>query len=411
MAIANVYATYRECGVSSLSGFSFSHAKRHDLACSFIGSIATECVWIQTCNRVELYLALADGIGTGDIRQAMRSAFGDSGSELSVRYDDDAVHHLFNVATMLDSMIVGEQQILGQMRSAMLESESWGMLGHALRPLFTRAMRAGKRARTETAISAGNVSMASIAVSMAEEYVGTLLDADCLVLGAGKISRMIAKILFQKGATRVHISNRTDEKAEALAEETGAIPLPFARFKEHLPFCDVLFCASSAPHSLIHEATMRTALSGRSTPLVVVDVAMPPDVESAAADMDGVTYFGLDAVRGYARVVEASRIREVPLVENIVEEEERAYRKDLYLRERKSAIRSISTHLERIRTQELGRLLSQDGLTPDAVDAFSKSVLKKAFHILYMNIQYPSCPPELVHAARELLLSPYVPEK
>ncbi len=411
MVIANVYATYRECGVASLSGFSFSHAKRHDLASSFFGSIATECVWIQTCNRVELYLAVADGVGTGHIHRAMRLAFGKSASALSIRYGDDAVHHMFNVATMLDSMIVGEQQILGQIRAAMLESESWGMLGDTLRPLFTRAMRAGRRARTETAISAGNVSMASIAVSMAEEYVGTLLDADCLVLGAGKISRMIAKILFQKGATRVYISNRTDTKAEELAEETGAVPLPFARFKEHLPACDVMFCASSAPHSLIREETMRTALSGRSAPLVVVDVAMPPDVEPVAAEMGGVTYFGLDAVRGYARVVEASRIREVPLVEHIVEEEERAYRKEIYLRERKIAIRSISSYCENIRSTELERLFSQDGLTPDAVDAFSKSILKKAFHVLFKNIQDPSCPPELVHVARELLLSPYIPEK
>jgi glutamyl-tRNA reductase len=308
---------------------------------------------------------------------------------------------------MLDSMIVGEQQILGQIKAAVMEAEDLGMMGPELRPLFARAIRAGRRARTETAISAGNVSMASVAVSLAEECVGTLLDAECMVIGAGKISRMIAKILVQKGATRIRITNRTDATAAQLAALTGATPIPFSQFRDNLPSCDVLFCASSAPHSLISEAVLREAMNERKRPLVIVDIAMPPDVEQGAMTIPGVLYYGLEEVRAYVRNAESSRIEEVPLVERIVEEEQHAYRNELYIRERKGAIRSISKYIEDIRLQELERLSARNEITSDDIDAFSRSVLKKAFHTLFQNFQDSSCPPELVHAARELILVPY----
>lgn len=410
MAIANVYATYRECTPSTSPLFSLTGEQKRAVIAYLMDSVARGCVWLQTCNRVELYLSVSEDTEPEAVLSAFSRGSALTCSCVSVRWGDEAESHLFDVATTLDSMVVGEHQILGQVRDAMREASVRGTLSEDLGLLFSSAIRAGRRARAETAICKGNVSMASVAVSMAEAYVGTLSGARCFVLGAGKISRMIATILANKGAGLVCVTNRTDSRAADLAAVTGAVAVPYASYLTHLAACDVLFCASSAPHSLIHGPDLLPAIAARQIPLVIIDIAVPPDVDAEVRNAGEVRYLGMDDVRAHTRYVESSRIGQIPAVRSIIAHERAALRRAARTGGNEEAVADISSYVEAIRKDELARLVSGP-LTPETVDAFSRSVVKKAFYHLYRNIHDGSCPSGLACAVRDLFVMPCADEK
>ena len=398
--------THSNCSLPTLTLFSKTHRQEDERMLSILeNGIATEVVVIKTCNRYEIFMNV-EGEG---FDEGLKKLFGDDYDLMSIRRGREAVMHLFEVSTTLDSMILGEHQILGQVRKALEKANELGTVGDSLTPLFERAIKAGRRVRSETELCQGNVSMASVAVGVAKDRLGDLEGKDALILGAGKISSMMAKILSGKGMGSVMVTNRDLERAQKLAEETGAKAVAYEIFRDYLPFVDIVLCASSAPHPLLFKKDLKWAMSMGKEDLVIVDIAMPPDVEAEARELRGIEYIGLDAVRDVSKSIEEARKEHIPKARQIIDEEYRALKMQEQARERKELIKAISIHVESIRQRELEKLITKHGNGQDDIDAFSKAVVKKALHNLFCNIQDLDLPIEDLSHIRDLMLK--VPER
>lgn len=339
------------------------------------------------------------------IRSGLFDVFGHDSEIMKIRMGERAISHLFKVATTLDSMILGEHQILGQVKDALEFSKKIGAVGPELTPLFERACRAGRRVRCETELCCGNISMASVAVGAAESFLGSLEGKTALILGAGKISSMVATILGSKGLDSILVTNRTLDTALGLARRTGARAVAYETFKDYLSFSDVVFCASSAPHPLLYRKDLVRARSLRTADIAVIDAAMPPDVDAGAKDTQGIRYFGLESIRDYTKKTEQRRREHLPRAREIIAEEHDALMRTYQLRKRKDLVRDISIHAETVRMQEIEKLLAGACHDPKSIEACTRAIVKKTLHTLYHNIQDPDIPYDEVTAVRDLFLN------
>ncbi|HPR41408.1 MAG TPA: glutamyl-tRNA reductase [Candidatus Methanofastidiosa archaeon] len=401
--IISASVAHSNCSLTSLSFFSKTHQEEDGMMLGLIGEgLADEVVVIKTCNRYEIYVETREEWES--FRAGMERTFGKDVEIMKLRKGNGAVFHLFEVATTLDSMIIGEHQILGQVKGALEHSKGLGTAGETLIPLFEKAIRAGKRVRSETDLCQGNVSIASVAVGIAEEMMGPLDGKNILILGAGKISAMVAKILSMKGGSTVFVTNRRFERAKELAGETGANAIAYELFRDHLPIVDLIFCASSAPHALLFREDITKAREQRMDDITIIDVAMPPDVDAEARGIEGTTYVGLDKVREMSRAMEAERRMHIPAARRIIREEYSSLMRQAQLLERKNVVRDISLHAEAIREAELEKLLSGSCSDKGAVEAFSKAVVKRTLHNLFLNVQDLDVPMEKAYAVRDLII-------
>ncbi len=406
MAIVNLSVTHKNCTIKTLSLFNVSQKEQFQRIQKLLHrNIALEVVNIRTCNRFELFLYINNSQTDEKILHEMKDIFGDGASFLTIRRDDKAIKHLFDVTTTLDSMIIGEHQILGQVKDAFNEAIISKTANTNLSPIFERAIRAGKRVRTETTLCEGNVSIASVSIKAAKNCIGTIEGVSAMVLGAGKISRMIVTMLKNKKVRNVYVTNRGKKRALELAKEVGGLAVPFEEFRSYIKHCDVIFCASSAPHTLIHKSDIELALAGRDKPLLLVDVAMPPDVDEAIWKMGNVTYYGIDYIRGHMNGIEEKRKKEIPKAQSIIKEEAATLERYLKTKEKKEIIRDISMYMNSIREQEVKRLLNEKYDEVDAIEAFSHSIMKKILHNLLSNIQNPDTPIKHAKIIKDLMLA------
>jgi glutamyl-tRNA reductase len=364
--------------------------------------IADEVVVIKTCNRYEVYMHVRERAWTPE---ALRDVFGAGSDLMRVRKDGSAILHLFEVAASLDSMIVGEHQILGQVRRALDTSQALGLAGDALAPVFERAIRVGRRVRSETELCQGNVSMASVAVGLVEQRLGTLVGKTALILGAGKISGMVATLLSTRGLDTIFVTNRRRERAQALSELSGATVIAYEAFREHLHHMDIVFCTSSAPHPLLHRDELVRACELRTTDMTVIDVAMPPDVDTEAIPICSIDYIALDDVRDCSRRMLEQRSQHIPFAQRIISEELGALKRERLLRERMRLARDISLHAESIRRDELEKLFSAHHDSTLDFDACSRAIVKKTLHNLFCNIRDLDLPMEKLADIRNLILT------
>ncbi|MGD8237343.1 MAG: glutamyl-tRNA reductase [Armatimonadota bacterium] len=279
---------------------------------------------LSTCNRTELYACLADGYHQHDGMAEMLCRYYDGPEEalrprLYMREDADAVHHVFRVAAGIDSMVVGEGEILGQVRRAREAAQEGGALGGALSRMLREAIGTGKRVRTETAIGEGAVSVASVAVSLAGSIFGDLADTTVLVLGAGETAELTLKHLVGSGVRAVVVSNRTHERAEALAAAYGGDAIRFDGFSVRLPDADIVICSTAAPHPIVQPEVVAAAMRERKgAPLFFIDIAVPRDVDAAVAQLDSVFLYDIDDLQGVVAENLAARQAEVDRAEEIV---------------------------------------------------------------------------------------------
>ncbi|HEY1848970.1 MAG TPA: glutamyl-tRNA reductase [Opitutaceae bacterium] len=267
-----------------------------------------EVAVLSTCNRVEFY-----GVGTeaaADLVQAAYCArqrfdaaeFGRIRMRLSGR---EAAAHLFEVAGGLDSQLVGENEIFGQVKDAYAAAQSAGTAGAVLNRVFQKAFQAAKHVRTHTAIAAGRVSVANVAVDLATNIFGDLGSASVLVLGTGEIGEGTAKAFRSRGAKRIVVSGRRDERARELAEGLGAATVDFGRREEMLSDYDVVVCSTAAPEAVVTAFSVVRAMKRRpARPLLLIDLAVPRDIETAAARLENVFLYNLDDL---AKIAEANR--------------------------------------------------------------------------------------------------------
>jgi glutamyl-tRNA reductase len=320
-----------------------------------------EALILSTCNRTEFYAAAPEiTAAEHEVRDVVeQSRRGDRLAPGPHRYllSGPAVcTHLVRVACGLDSMVLGDVQILGQVKEAYALARRAGTAGVLLDRLLETALHAGKRARSETAIGAGHVSMSSSAVAAAVETVG-LRGRRVLVVGAGETARLAARHAADHEPAAVVVANRTIERGEALAREVGGVTVPLDRLAGAIAGADVVFSATSAPGTVIAADAIRAAIATRpARPLLVLDLAIPRDVEPAAAAIPGVTLRTLDTIRASVDQSLSTRSAEVPRVEAIVADEAERFVHWARGLAATPTLVALREHFERIRLEEVQRL-------------------------------------------------------
>jgi glutamyl-tRNA reductase len=322
-----------------------------------------EAVLLATCNRTELYVATLD---RASAEAAMRRVFGRlAGDRTSLmpahayaRDGEPAARHLLRVAAGLDSMILGEHQILGQVREAQSRAQEAETLGPLTHRLWSTALHAGKRARAETDIGMGAVSVAQAAVSLAERAVGELRGRHVLVIGAGDTCRLAARHIADRRPARLWVANRTIARAAAIAEAFGGDAIGLDGLGEVLPSADAVVSATRAPGFVVTTEMVRRAMAGRpGRALALVDVAMPRDIDPACGNFEGTALFSIDAVRTLVDRSLAHRLREIPRVETIVDEECARFASWTRAQGAAAVVRELVERFEQVREEEVRRNL------------------------------------------------------
>ncbi len=282
----------------------------------------TEALLLTTCNRVEVYAAAPATIPTERIAHCLLGAGTSLGEERSAFYRHEArqcVQHLFRVASGLDSMVIGETEILGQAKKAYAAARESGAAGPFLHRLFQRAFRVAKQVRTRTEITRGAVSVGSIAVDLAEQIFGDFATRKVLLLGAGEASERTARALVKRGVRDLRVSNRSIARAEALAALVGGRPVAFESWPSHCHEVDILISSTASPTPLVTRENLAPLLRDRlDRPLFIVDIAVPRDVAPEVNEMEGVFLYDIDSLQSIAQKSLAQRRQQIAAGEEII---------------------------------------------------------------------------------------------
>ena len=349
-----------------------------------------ECVVLSTCNRTELYAVVSDADQDRDeLIDFLADRAGMAAADLlpfTYALTDLAVaEHLFRVAGGLDSLVVGEVEILGQVKEALRAAERAGTCGKWLHTLFQRAIETGKRARTETDISKGAASVSWAAVELARERLSSLQHAQVLVIGAGATGESVARALVAQGVDGTMVANRTRERAQRLAHAVNGVAVPFEQMLSYLVVADLVICSTDAPHAILSVESVRSTLPARrGRPLSIIDVAVPRDVEPAVADLPGVELYDMDDLAARAGDGLRRREAEVTKVDQIVAEEATRFLTWQASQRVTSTIATLQQRAESVRQEELRRVTARLAhLTPEereAIEAATRAIVNKMLH-------------------------------
>ncbi|MDI6723712.1 MAG: glutamyl-tRNA reductase [Methanobacterium sp.] len=338
-----------------------------------------EYLEIKTCNRSELYLILNDcNLDDFNIENFI------------VETDDDALRHLLRLSCGLESMIIGEDQILGQIKDARKKSLSEGYAGDILKTVFTKAIHVGQSVRKRTNINKGSISIGSAAVELAESVHGDLKCKKVLVIGAGKMGTLVAKALVEKHLKAIVVANRTYDRATCLARELGGSAIHFDRLDEAMADADVIISATGAPHHILtYEKVKKSVSPQKCNKMVMVDIANPRDIEENVKEL-GIKLFNIDDLRGIADKNRKMRESEAKEAEKIIEEELLLLKKSLKHLEVESLISDIRQNAEKIRVQETEkavRMLGDMNGKEKIIDDLTNVVVDKIFSDVIRNIK------------------------
>lgn len=326
-----------------------------------------ESVVLSTCNRLEYY-ALVQNLNTTTkqiielISQASQVPHTAFQPHLYYLHDEVAVKHLMRVAAGLDSMVLGEAQILGQVVQAYQEAQAYHTSGPVLSRLFEMAIHTGKRARTETNIGLNPASISSVAIRLAQRHLGDLSKRAAMVVGAGEMARLASKVLLKEGLQKLLIVNRTRARAEELAAQWDAIPLTFDQLEEGLNQVDLVITSTAAPHTILHQTQVARVMQARpDRPLLIVDIALPRDVDTNISQVPGVQLYDIDHLQTQIEESLKARQQEIPKVEAILAAETAQFMNWYRSLGVVPTITSLRQHFEDIRQQELKRALNRLG--------------------------------------------------
>ena len=371
---------------------------------------AAEAVLLATCNRTELYVAAADPVAAeGGMRRVFERLAGNRGALVTVHAyaetGERSARHLLRVAAGLDSMILGEHQILGQVREAQSRAQEAETLGPLTHRLWSAALHAGKRARAETDIGMGAVSVAQAAVCLAERAVGELRGRRVLVIGAGDTCRLAARHVADRRPSRLWVANRTVARAAAIAEAFGGDPIALDRLDEVLPSADAVITATRAPGFVLTSGQVRRAMEGRpGRPLALVDVAMPRDIDPACAEVMGASLFSIDAVRTLVDRSLAHRVREIPKVEAIVDEEGARFAAWTRAQGAAAVVRELVERFEQVREEEVRRNLKHFHPEEEAsLDRLTRAMITRLLRPPITQLTSGTLPPAVESVRLDLL--------
>ncbi len=345
---------------------------------------ARETVLLSTCNRTEFYLAEGPDECAPQVWEIMSSRLGEEATRYSyVRRDRDAVTHLFRVASGLDSMILGEAQIHGQVRDAWETCRSHS--GAILNRMFQSALLVASRVQEETGIGRGAASVSSSAVQLSKRIFGSLAGRRAMVLGAGDVAAIALACLQKEGVEVSIVANRTFERAEALAREHGAVAMRYDQCWESLHTVDVLLCSTASPHTVVGVEHVMPAMRARGDrPLCILDIALPRDVDAKVGELDNVFLYDLDDLRAAAAANLERRHEDLPAAEGIIGSEVEKYWQWLAGLAVVPVVTAFRSRMDTVRADELAVALRRiGGLSneqEEALEHFSRALMNKFLH-------------------------------
>ena len=357
---------------------------------------------LSTCNRVEIVAQTANG--STDLRHFLKQYFEVDPTPYEPHLyefrQDDAVRHLFRVASSLDSMVVGEPQILGQVKEAYATARAAGTVQSYLDLLLTRAFAVAKRVRTETAVGSSSVSVASVAVELAGKIFGSLEGKHVCIVGAGKMSELAARHLVAQGAGPVFVANRTYERACTLAERFGGQAIKFDSLYDHCERADVVITSTGAPVTIFkREHGVRFLAKRRNRPMFFIDLAVPRDVDPEMSKLDGIFVYDIDDLQEAVSSHVDSRKKEAEHAESIIQTEVERFHARLQTLHVVPMIVSLQDQFETIRQAELDRVRGRLGkLTPEqemAVEALTHGIVNKIMHTPIRSLKSAATGPEM----------------
>jgi glutamyl-tRNA reductase len=348
-----------------------------------------EAVVLSTCNRTEVYVVAELFHGAyGDVRDLL-CEIGDLSVEeltphLYSQHDTAAVTHLFEVAAGLDSAVLGEGEILGQVRTAWETAQREGATRSTLNSLFRAAIATGKRARNETGIARGTASISHAAVEMITDMIGDLAGRRVLVIGAGSMGEGVAVALHRAGGADILVANRTPERGADLADRVNGVAVGFDRLSEAITAADVIIAGTGSEQALLARAFVADARGTSTRPLHIVDIGVPRNVDPAVADLPGISLSNLDDLRDWADRGLSHRAAEAERVRAIVSEEVENFLLESTARQAAPLVAAMHEAADRVRDAEVSRFTARLGDLSDAqresVEALTRAIVAKLLH-------------------------------
>jgi len=365
---------------------------------------------LSTCNRTEVYLASARGIGDPRpvvaLLSEIKGEVAMEGAPFFALSGKEAARHLFRVAAGIESMVIGESEVLGQVRSAFTAATAAGTHSPALSRLFHTAIRVGRKARSQTHIGRGTMSVSSTAVSLARKTLGDLAGKTALVVSAGEAGKLTARTLAGSGVSRMLVTSRNADRAEELAAELGGTTVRFAALQSAVAEADIVITSTAAPHFLFDRPLVEAAMRGRaSRPLLLIDIAVPRDVDPAVCEVPGVHLHDIDALQATARENMHLRRKELAQAEAIVEDEVARFGAWLHSLEVVPTVAALRSQAEAVRVAELERTLAKTKMSAadrKRVEAMTSAIVKKLLHAPVARLKTPGEGERYVEPARAL---------
>ena len=349
-----------------------------------------EALILSTCNRVEIMLTTDDTVDPQSVIEtflAERKSIdaGQLGAHLFSHEGKDAIHHLFRVAASLDSMVIGEPQILGQLKIAYAHAKDCGAVCGWMDGLLTRAFSVAKRVRSETGIGQMAVSVSYAAVELARKIFGDLHNRTIMIVGAGKMSELAARHLRRSGASHVFVTNRTQERADEMAALFQGTPVEYTRFVSMLPEVDIVITSSGAPHYILDKEDMqRVRAARRNKPMFLIDIAVPRNIEPSVNDLDNIFLYDIDDLQEVVNANLRERMKEADHAESLVNEEVDRMLARMKVAEVTPLIVGLQEQLEQIRAAEMDKVRRKFGpFTPEqeaAMEALTRGLINKIAH-------------------------------
>jgi glutamyl-tRNA reductase len=386
MNLLGISINHRTAPVDLREALHLSEEEIRNLIQQTKDKVLSEGIIISTCNRTEIYgIPKQHGITHLDLQNLIinfKSAAKVSEENFQKFISRESVEHLFRVATGIDSLLIGDNQIFKQVKDSFIISEEMNFAGFLIKRLMDAAVRVGKRAINETAISEGAVTVSYAAVQLVEKIFANLSKKSALVIGTGETGEIAAKHLRDRGIGRLALTNRTFEKAEKLATELNTAVFPFDTFKDHLHKFDIIISATSSENVILTKEDIEKTMKKRNyDSLVIMDIAIPRDLDPACKDIDYVFYHDIDSLNVIVQQNLAKRRNEIPKVEKIIQEELDAFFDWYNSLQVAPTIKDLRDYFESVRAEEVGKNINKFSEEDrEKLEIITKRIINKILH-------------------------------
>jgi glutamyl-tRNA reductase len=409
MHVSMVGISHKTAPVAVREHFAFSVRELPELLAR-LGERYPGAAVLSTCNRTEIYVASPRGVGDARsivaLLSELKGEVAMEGAPFFSLTGKDAARHLFKVAAGVESMVIGESEVLGQVRGAFTAATAAGTHTPMLSRLFHSAIRVGRRVRTKTQIGRGTMSVSSTAVALARSSLGDLAEMTALVVGSGEAGMLTARALSGSGVSRMLVTSRHPGRAAVLAGDLGGTAVPFERLGEAVAQADVVVSSTSAPHPVIDREMIAEAMRGRAArQLLLIDIAVPRDVETTVREIPGVHLYDIDDLQAVARQNLNLRKQELAHAEQIIDEEVTKFGDWLRSLEVVPTVASLRSRAEQVRLAELERTLSKTSMSAadrKRVEAMTSAIVKKLLHGPIARLKTPGDGERYVEPVRAL---------